>query len=76
MSVEAVKLLSTTGECEFNTSPDGPRLKPIVFGSRSCTIVESKLHSLTAEAACGRWVIAQNKKFLWGKTFTGYVIVL
>ena len=31
--------------------------------------MESKLHSFTGEAACGRWAIAQNRKFLWGCHF-------
>ena len=54
ISKDAVKLLETTGECIFDISTDGARLKPITFGSRSCTIMESKLHSFTGEAACGR----------------------
>ena len=69
MSKDAVNLLETKGECLFDMSPNGARLKPIAFGSRSCTAVESKLHSFTGEAACGRWAIAQNKRFLWGKHF-------
>ena len=31
--------------------------------------MEAKLHSFVGEAACGRWAIAQNRKFLWGTHF-------
>ena len=68
-STAALETLKNTGECKFDLSIDGARLKPIAFGSRSCTTAESKLHSFTGEAACGRWAIAQNKKFLWGDHF-------
>ena len=68
-SKAALVSLSLTGECVFDLSPDGARLKPIAFGSRSCTLAESKLHSCTGETVCRRWAIAQNKKFLWGKHF-------
>ena len=72
-STAALETLQNTGECEFDLSIDGARLKPIAFGSRSCTTAESKLHSFTGEAACGRWAIAQNKKSYGVITFIGYV---
>ena len=31
--------------------------------------MESKLYYFAGEAACGRWAIAQNKRFVWGKYF-------
>jgi hypothetical protein len=45
------------------------KLHPVRFGSRRCTEPESHLHSFTGEIASGRWSIAANKKFLWGKHF-------
>ena len=56
-------------DCTFDMSIDGPRLRPIAFGSRACTPMESKLHSFVGETACVRWAIAQNKKYLWGRHF-------
>ena len=53
-SVAASKILLTTGECLFDLSKNGARLKPIAFGSRSCTLVEKSFHSFTGEAASGR----------------------
>ena len=47
-------------DCLFNTLIDGPRLKPIAFESRSCSVAETKIHSFTGNVACGRWAIAQN----------------
>ena len=58
VSVSALKLLENEGICKFDSSPDGARLRPIAFGSRSCTVMESKLHSFVGKAACGRWAIA------------------
>ena len=68
-SVAASKILLTTGECLFDLSKNGARLKPIAFGSRSCTLVEKSFHSFTGEAASGRWSIGQNRKYLWGCHF-------
>ena len=60
-SMRASKILTTTGECLFDLSKHGARLKPIDFGSRSCTLAEKNLHSFTGEAASGRWSISQNR---------------
>lgn len=68
-SQEAIKILLETGECLFDLSPNGPRLRPVAFGSRSCTDMERKLHSFVGEVACGRWAIGQNRRFLWGCHF-------
>ena len=67
--VEACKKLIETGVCLFDLSKYGAQLKPIVFGSRSCNINENNVHSFTGEAACGRWAIGQNRRFLWGSNF-------
>jgi hypothetical protein len=47
----------------------GARLRPVRFGSHSCTDRERHFHSFVGEAACGRWGISQNRKFLWGTEF-------
>ena len=69
VSKAATQTLASTGECLFDLSLDGPRLLPVAFGSRSCTRTESHFHSFVGEICCGRWSIAQNKKFLWGHHF-------
>ena len=68
-SIKAMKQLLKTGVCLFDLTKHGARLKPIAFGSRSCTNNEKYLHSFTGEAACGRWAIGQNRRFLWGCHF-------
>ena len=68
-SVEATKLLIETGTNLFDATVDGPRLLPVRFGSRACIDKEKWFHSFVGEGACGRWGIAQNRKFLWGTHF-------
>ena len=68
-SQAASKKLLALGECLFDLSKHGARLKPIAFGSRSCTLVERHFHSFTGEAASGRWSIEKNRKYLWGSHF-------
>ena len=68
-SIAAMALLRSTGECRFDLSMQGARLKPIAFGSRACCANEVNFHSFTGEAASGRWAIGQNKKYLWGSHF-------
>jgi len=65
----ALTLLENTGEWAFHLSLHGAHLRPIAFGSRECTEIESKLYSFTGEVACGRWAIAQNRRYLWGSHF-------
>lgn len=65
----AMDHLQVTGNCLFDLSLKGARLKPVVFGSRSCSGNEHNFHSFTGEAACGRWAIGQNRKYLWGNHF-------
>ena len=69
VSQAALQQLMAGGECLFDLTTKGARLQPIAFGSRACTLMESKLHSFTGEAACGRWAIAQNRRYLWGAHF-------
>ncbi len=68
-SILALKKLNTSGECDFDLSLEGPRFRPIAFGSRSCTDTEKHFHSFVGEVATGRWAIAQNKRYLWGSHF-------
>ena len=68
-SKAAAKLLQRGMECKFDLDKDGARLQPIAFGSRACSVMESKLHFFTGEAACGRWAISQNRRYLWGRHF-------
>ena len=63
------KKLLASGECLFDLSKHGVKLKPIAFGSRSCTLVERHFHSFTGEATSGRWSIEKNRKCLWGSNF-------
>ena len=65
----AMAHLRRTGECLFDLSLKGARLKPVAFGSRSCNENERNFHSFTGEAACGCWAIGQNRKYLWGNHF-------
>ena len=52
--ISATKILLETGECIFDITRGGAQLCPAGFGSRSCTLQESKYHSFFGEAACGR----------------------
>ena len=68
-SLAALTLLEATGECTFDLSLDGPRLRPVFFGSRSNRNFEVQYHSFVGEVACGRWAISCCRKYLWGKKF-------
>ena len=60
----AIKKLEESGVCDFDCDLNGPRLKPITFGSRKCTTSESNYHSFVGEIATGRWAMAENKVYL------------
>ena len=68
-STAALEHLRKTGECKFDLTLKGARLRPIRFGSRRCTEKETHYHSFVGEAAVGRWGIGMNRKFLWGSEF-------
>ena len=68
-SIAAMKYLVDTGECLFDLSLDGPRLRPVLFGSRSNLPYESDYHSFVGEIACRQWSIAACRKYLWGTQF-------
>jgi hypothetical protein len=68
-SKTALVKLYSSGECDFDVTMGGARLRPVRFGSRQCTERERHYHSFVGEAGCGRWSISQNRKFLWGAEF-------
>ena len=68
-SIKAMKRVLTIGVCLFDLSKHGARLKPVACGSRSCNANDKNFHFFTGEAACGRWAIGQNRRFLWGSHF-------
>ena len=68
-SVKATDTLKNTGEFLFDLDMEGPRLKPIKYGSRACTTSKKWFHSFIGKAAAGRWGIGQNRTFLWGNFF-------
>ena len=71
----AIRLLEETGECTFDLSIYGPRLRPVFFGSRSNQPFEIHYHSFVGEVACGRWAICCCRRYLWGKSFIEFAIV-
>ena len=71
----AIKHLAVTGEFLFDMSLDGPRLRPVLFGSRSNLSYDRSYHSFVGEVACGRCSIAACRRYLWGSLFIGYATV-
>jgi hypothetical protein len=67
--VDALSHLLLTGECHFDLTLKGARLRPIRFDSHRCTPQEQHYHLFVGEAAVGRWAINQNRKYLWGASF-------
>jgi hypothetical protein len=67
--IAATAKLLETGICDFDLTMGGARLRPIRFDSRACTEQERHFHSFVGEAACGRWAISKNKRWLWGALF-------
>ena len=63
-SLAELTLLEATGKCTFDLSLDGPRLRPVFFGSRSNQTFEVHYHSFVGEVACGRWSISCCRKYL------------
>ena len=63
-----IKLLET-GVYDFDLTLESPRLRPVCFNSRSNRDYEEHYHSFVGETACGRWVIAHLKRYLWGVLF-------
>ena len=61
--------LSTTGECDFDLTLKGTRLRPVCFNSRANRPYEKNYHSFVGETACGRWAIVRLKRYLWGTRF-------
>ena len=69
VSTVSLSFLKSTGENNFDKVIDGPRLQPILFGSRKCTESESHYHSFVGEVATGRWAISENRVYFWGRHF-------
>ena len=69
-SIRVLAILEETGDCIVELSLEGPRLHPVLFGSRSNLPFEKDYHSFVEEIACGRWSIAHNRRYLWeGKLY-------
>ena len=66
-SIRTLAILEESGDCTFELSLKGPRLHPVLFGSRSNLPYDMHHHSFVGEIACGRWSIAHNRRYLWGK---------
>ena len=65
----SVKLLHKTGECLFDLRKKGYQLRPLAFGSWSCTDFEKKNNSFVWETECNKWAIDQNIHLFWGHYF-------
>ena len=64
-----MKHLTATGEFQFDLSLDGPRLRPVLFGSRSNLPYESNYHSFVGDGARERCSIATCRKYILGFQF-------
>ena len=53
----------------FNLSFDGPRLRPVLFGSCANMSYKRNYHSFIRDVVYGRWNIASCRKYLWGVPF-------
>jgi RNase H-like domain found in reverse transcriptase len=58
------------GQCLFDLTRSGLRLRPISFLSRKTTQPEQSYHSYVGEASAGRWAFSKWRKYLFGKEFT------
>ena len=68
-SLDALNILRTTGNNKFDTTMDGPRLQPILFGSQKCTKTETYYHNFVVEVATGCWDISETRVYFWGTHF-------
>ena len=68
-SLASITHLAVTSQCLFDVSLDDPRLLTVQFGSRSNMSYKRDYHSFVGEVACGRWIIATCRKYLWGILF-------
>ena len=67
-SVQDSNSLIKYGECKFDLTKHGARLRLIGFGSRACKDMESNFFS-TGKEASGIWGIRGNIKHFWGDHF-------
>ena len=68
-SLAIINQLAATCECLFDMSLDGPRLRPVFFGSRANLFYERDYHSFVGEVACGRLSIGICRKYLLDALF-------
>ena len=68
-SLIAIKHLSLTSECSFDFPFNRPRLRHILFRSRSSMTYEWDYHSFISEVVYGHYAIAVHQKDLWGTNF-------
>ena len=75
-SVEATTLLKKTDSCLFNLSLQGPKLKPIAFGLRSCNENEHNFILLLAKAHAVIGISPKIESLYGAAIFIGYAIAL
>ena len=78
-TTDASNIIESLRECEYYlryTTVDGPRLQPIAFGSRSCSIAESKLHPSLMKLRVDAGLLSKIRKFFGGGITFGCVITL
>ena len=68
-SLQALNILRSTWENKFDCRLNGPRLRPILFGSRKSTETESHYHSFVGEVETGQWAISENRVYFWMTPF-------
>ena len=69
LSFSATKKILKTGECNFDPTLDRQRLRPMSFGSRSCTVVEENFIPLSEKPLAGHWAISKIRWYLSGTHF-------
>ena len=75
-SLAAIKHLVATCEFLFEVSLDGPKLRPVLFGSSASMSYERDYHSFVGEVACARWSIATCRRYISSVPFIGYVTLM
>jgi len=75
-SITAMATWHDTSVCSFDSTMGGARLQPLRMGSRQGEEKERCMHSFVGEAACARWAISQNRRYLWGTYFFWSVIAV
>ena len=63
-SLPKIRVLKDSGNCPFELTLDGLRLRLVLFESRSNLPYEMDYHSFVGEISYGRWSIAHNRRYL------------